>query len=115
MGVDYSYECVSVKVKKLFGTYGEQRVYLCDLKFVDEHEHRLADVQDCLVDDSGHLVQYPENIVPEDSLEFESQYLALEPYCKNYPGYDVYNSKELAEKLSLAEQVEYQIGCCRFK
>ena len=48
MSVDISYQCTEATLKRVLNTFDDKQVLLCKLKFVDEHDHKLATVKGCV-------------------------------------------------------------------
>jgi len=96
MGIDYSYECVGVKIKEIAHTFEDGTcLAICNLKFNDEHGHPLKKVKNVLVYIGENLVKLPdsaEDCLPEDATE--ELFDRIENLCKNHPGYDFYDEEE---------------------
>ncbi len=98
MSADVSYHCTEATLKQEFNTFDDKQVLLCKLKFVDEHDHRLATVKNAIVvleGDHADIEQYPENFLPEGTSQTTQAW--YEVACeKGYPGFHIYNPEEVA-------------------
>lgn len=98
MSADISYQCTEATLKRVLNTFDDKQVLLCKLKFVDEHDHKLATVKNAIVvleGDHADIEQYPENFLPEGITE--PSHAWFEKACDDgYPGYHIYNPEEVA-------------------
>lgn len=100
MGIDYSYVCTKAKPTSTAGIFGTKTLVVCDLEFVDEHNHKLAPENNTLlvVDHNAKTAepcQYPEDILPDDANE--TDWDTVQDLCDKHSDlpYGVYNEEEL--------------------
>lgn len=101
MGIYCSYDVVKVENVRPVARNGYEGYFVADVTCENEHEHLMATVKDVLCNHGG-FVQYAENVVDEDTPDFDADFAFFEPLCANYPGYDVHNEHEFVRMLEEA-------------